>query len=469
MGDPAHLIVIGGGIGGYTAAIRAARQGLQVTLVEDCALGGTCLNVGCIPTKSLLHSSAMIRALPHHAALAGLEGQITVPPSVFTNLREEKSTAVDRLVGGVRTLLRRNKITHISGRAEFIGPKTLKISGQEEAIDGDVIVIAAGSVVAIPPIDGIDLEDVITSDEAIELTERPDRIAILGGGVIGVEFAQIFANLGTEVTIVEMADDILAAEDREAAALLAKLLNAQGVTIRTGARVNAIAKEKGGVTLSLDGGAEGIEVDKVLVATGRKPNIEGLGLDVAGIETRAGAIAVDDFLRTNVTNVYAVGDITGGPLLAHRAGAQAECAIGHYLGHKVPPMSALAMPRAVYTQPELACVGLTEEEARAQGEIKVGRFPFAGNGRALVLGETSGFVKVIAAASDEQIIGIVMVGPEASNLLGEATLAVQMELTLTALMYTVHAHPTLTEALLEAAHDAHDCGAIHQPPKGKAT
>jgi|TARA_B110000211_G_C14074581_1_gene551468 dihydrolipoamide dehydrogenase len=469
MTNPKHLIVVGGGVGGYTAAIRAARHGLQVTLVEGGELGGTCLNVGCIPTKSLLHNSAAIRGLPYTSALAARKNNVENSRNVLANLIREKSKSVEKLVSGVQMLLRRNKITHVSGKAVFTGPKTLKIVGTDKTIAGDVIVIATGSVVTLPPISKIDIKEVITSDDAINLVELPDSIAIMGGGAIGVEFAQIFANLGAEVTLLEMADRILSDEDPEATNLIAKTLSAQGVTIRTGVKVSRISKVKGGVILDLEGCDNNIKADKVLLATGRKPNIEGLGLAAAGIEMHEGAIKVDDHLRTNVSGVYAVGDVTGGPLLAHRAAAQAECAVGHYLGHNVPPMSTLAMPRAVYTQPELASVGLTEEQAQAQGDIKVGRFPFSANGRAVVIGKPSGFVKIIADARHEQILGIVMVGPDASNLLGEATIAVQMELTLSVLMYTIHAHPTLSEALVEAAHDAHDGGAIHQPPTLQAS
>lgn len=468
MKDTRHIVVVGGGIGGYTAAIRAARHDFKVTLIEDKDIGGTCLNVGCIPTKSLLHNSAMIRALPHHLGLAAQDSSIEVPPSAFANLTQQKSATVERLVGGVQMLLRRNKIEHIQGRAEFTGPRSLRIVGADKTIKADIVVIATGSIVAIPPIPGTDIPSVIISDDAIALAERPSRLAILGGGVIGVEFAQIFANLGTEVTIVEIADRILPEEDREAADLMAKLLTARGVTIRTGVKAIKIDKHKNGAALVLEGG-DRIEADKVLLATGRIPNTARLGLEKAGIRSDRGAIIVDDRMRTNVAGVYAVGDATGGPLLAHRAAAQAEGALADCLGHSVPPMSALAMPRAIYTQPEMASVGLTEEQAKAQGNIKVGRFPFAANGKALIGGEAEGFVKVIADARHEQILGIIMVGPDVTSLLGEATLAVQMELNLPALMYTIHAHPTLSEALVEAAHDAYDGGAIHQPPARKAS
>ncbi|MBO6720075.1 MAG: dihydrolipoyl dehydrogenase [Rhizobiaceae bacterium] len=468
-GDPRHMIVIGGGVGGYTAAIRGARHGMKVTLVEDNALGGTCLNVGCIPTKSLLHNSRMIRELPHHLELVGSEAFVELKQDVFGNLGVEKSAAVDRLVQGVETLIKRNRITHVQDRAVLSSANAVRLEKAGREISGDIVVLATGSVPAIPKVKGIDCEGVVTSDAAIDLKECPKQLAIMGGGVIGVEFAQIFANLGTEVTIIEIADTILTEEDPEAAAVLAKVLEGEGVSMRTGTRVDEIKAVKSRLQLNLKGAAgdDRIEADMILVATGRKPNIDGVGLEAASVDTRHGAIVVDERMRTSAPGVYAVGDATGGPLLAHRATAQAECALADILGTPAPAMSALAMPRAVYTHPEIASVGLSEAEARSRGPVKVGRSPFSANGKALVDGHAEGFVKIVADAEYEQILGITMVGPDVSNLLGEATLAVQMELTLSALMFTVHAHPTLSEALAEAAHDAHDGGAIHMPPARK--
>ncbi len=461
-----HLVVIGGGIGGYTAAIRGARHGLAVTLVEAGQLGGICLNVGCIPTKSLLHNSAMVHDLPKHLALAGHDRPPAPAPDSLVRLAGEKSAAVERLVRGVHTLVKRNAITLLDDRASFSGERSLRLASDGRELQADFVVIATGSVPVVPAVEGLAGAHVLTSDQAISLTERPERLAIVGGGVIVVEFAQIFANLGTRVTILETADRILAGEDREAVDVLATCLAAQGVTIRTGTRLRSVAPRQGLVELSIEGGTgpSALAVDRILVAAGRRPNVDALGLAAAGIATKQGAVAVDDRMRTGVRGVYAVGDVTGGPLLAHRAAAQAECALADILGLEAPAFSTLAMPRAVYTRPEIASVGLTEAEASAMGEVKVGRFPFSANGKALVGGHAEGFVKIVADARHDQVLGVTMVGPDVSNLLGEATLAVQMEMTLSALIHTVHAHPTLSEALAEAAHDARDGGAIHLPP-----
>jgi dihydrolipoamide dehydrogenase len=465
-----RLVVIGGGIGGYTAAIRGARHGLDVTLIEAGELGGTCLNVGCIPTKSLLHNSIMVHDLFHHLALAGQDGQAAPAAHVLGRLAAEKSSAVERLVRGVRTLVARNAITLLNDTASFTAERRLRLASDGRELEADFVVIATGSIPVVPAIEGLAGPHCLTSDEAVALKERPARLVIVGGGVIGVEFAQIFANLGTQVTILEVADRILAGEDREAVDVLAKSLSTQGVAIRTGTRLRSAVAGNGLVELAIedDTGRSVLTVDSILVAVGRRPNVDSLGLASAGIATEHGAIAVDDRMRTGIPGVYAVGDVTGGPLLAHRAAAQAECALADILGLEAPAFSALAMPRAVYTRPEIASVGLTEAEASAMGEVKVGRFPFSANGKALVGGHAEGFVKIVADARHDQILGVTMVGPDVSNLLGEATLAVQMEMTLSALIHTVHAHPTLSEALVEAAHDARDAGAIHLPPARRA-
>lgn len=460
---PRQLLVIGGGIGGYTAAIRGARLGMRVCLVEQGALGGTCLNVGCIPTKSLLHHSAQLRDM------AQLGGHGVDPAAIrprMALLAQEKSAAVKRLVGGVETMIRRNQVERVKDRASFVGHKTVRLAGSGETLSADIVVVATGSIPSIPRIEGIGLPGVITSDEAVALEQLPESIAILGGGVIGVEFAQIFANLGVAVTIFEMADAILGGEDREAVDVLAGVLSSQGVVIRTGARVRSISRRGEGLCVAAEdkNGSCVVDAGLVLVATGRRPNIGELGLENACVEIRDGAIAVDEWQRTSAEGVYAVGDVCGGPLLAHKAGAEAESAMANATGRWSAPVRSLAMPSAVYTQPELASVGLSEAQARQRGQVKVGRFPFAANGKAIAGGHFEGFVKIVADAEYEQILGITIVGPEASNLLGEATLAVQMEMTLPALMGTIHAHPTLCEALVEAAHDAHDGGAIHLPP-----
>ena len=458
------LVVIGGGVGGYTAAIRAAREGLDVTLVESGELGGTCLNVGCIPTKSLLHQAQVFRE-------AGTLGHFGVDPAGLSvamgAVMGKKEDAVKKLVQGVNTLVRRNRITLVKGTGEFAAAKTIRIRETGALLEADVVIIASGSEPVMPPIPGVDLEGVVTSDGALAITVLPKRVLIVGGGVIGVEFAQIFNDFRVEVTVVEKLERLVAEEDVETAAVLQGCLARHGVDIVTGGTVQAIKRVDGqlAVRFSTPTGARDVGVDMVLIAVGRKPRLKELALEQAGIAVHAGAIVTDDRCRTNVAQVYAVGDVRGGPLLAHKAAAEAECAVADIAGHPWS-MAARVIPRAVYTTPEIAAVGLTEEEARrAHPKLKVGRFPFSASGKAITGGQVEGFVKVLADGETDQVVGITMVGPDVTNLLGEATLAVQMELSLPALMETIHAHPTLTEALMEAAHDAYDGGAIHLPPK----
>ena len=463
-GTRKKLVVIGGGVGGYTAAIRAARDGLDVTLVERGELGGTCLNAGCIPTKSLLHQAQVFRQ-------AGTLGHFGIDAARLTLaigvVMGKKNEAVAKLVGGVNTLVRRNRIRLVKGTAEFTGPRTLRIRETGAALVADVVVIASGSEPVLPPIPGVDLEGVVTSDGALAISVLPRQVLIVGGGVIGVEFAQIFSDFRVQVTVVEKLERLVAEEDAETTAVLQRCLVRNGVDIVTGGTVQAI-RRKGAqlaVGFSTAAGAREVTVDMVLVAVGRKPRLGELALDKAGIRVQGGAIQTDDRCRTNVAQVYAVGDVRGGLLLAHKAAAEAECAIADITGHPTT-MTGRAIPRAVYTTPEIAAVGLTEAEARSTyPKLKVGRFPFSASGKAISTGHVEGFVKIVADGATDQVVGISMVGPDVTNLLGEATLAVQMELTLPALMETVHAHPTLTEALMEAAHDAYDGGAIHLPPK----
>lgn len=464
MDKKRHLLVIGGGVGGYTAAIRAARHSFDVTLVESGDLGGTCLNVGCIPTKSLLHQAHVFRQ-------AELLSHFGVDPDRLQPAIEKvmgiKDQAVAQLVQGVRALVRKNQITLIQGTGEFVGARSVRIRETGAVLNPDLVVIASGSQAVLPPIPGHDLEGVITSDCAVALKTLPNSVLIVGGGVIGAEFAQIFSDFRVKVTVVEKLERLLTEEDSDVAAVLHGSLLRRGVDIVTGATVRQIkrADKQLLVEFSTSAGTREVGVDLVLMAVGRKPRLEALALAKAGIEVRAGAIQTDDRCRTNVAGVYAVGDARGGLLLAHKAGAEAECAVADMAGHGWS-MTGRVIPRAVYTSPEIAAVGLTETEAHAAyPALKVGKFPFSASGKAVTGGHTEGFVKVMADGQTDQVVGIAMVGTDVTNLLGEATLAVQMELTLSALMQTIHPHPTLTEALMEAAHDAYDGSAIHLMPK----
>lgn len=462
--NPPDLLVIGGGVGGYTAAIRAAREGMSVTLIEGAELGGTCLNLGCIPTKSLLHQAHLYREAATWRAFGLEPGMLRLD---FRAVAARKDQVVDQLTKGVQTLVRKNRIELIQGMAEFVDARTVRVRESGALVHAQRVLIATGSQPVLPPIPGMGLPGVVTSDGALAMTGLPGSVLIIGGGVIGVEFAQIFSDFGSQVTVVEQLGGLLLQEDEEIVQVLHKRLVDGGVTLHLQTRVTDI-REAGGqleVSLSGAGGLRTLAVDTVLVAVGRRPCVQGLGLERIGVRLDQAAIATDEFCRSSLPHVYAVGDVRGGPLLAQKAAADAECAVAHMLGHARSTVASV-IPRAVYTWPEIASVGMTEAEARStHAEVKVGRFPFSANGKALTMGQGQGLVKLVADAATDQILGIAMVGPDVTSLLGEATLAVQMELTLPALMQTVHAHPTLTEALMEAAHDAFDGGAIHLPPR----
>lgn len=458
------LIVIGGGVGGYTAAIRAAREGMNVTLIESTALGGTCLNVGCIPTKSLLHQAHVYRDVQGMAQFGLKPGMMTLD---FKAVAAKKDQVVDQLVKGVQTLVRKNRIELITGTGEFVDANTVRVRETGALLKAPRMVIATGSQPAMPPIKGIDLPGVINSNGALAITSLPASVLIIGGGVIGVEFAQIFSDFGSRVTVVERLGGLLLQEDPEIVQVLHKRLVDGGVAVHADTQVTGIRQAGTQLEVRTTNAASSktYSADTVLVAVGRTPRVNNIGLEKIGIRVDCAAIAIDEFCRTSLPHIYAVGDVCGGTLLAHKAGADAECAVAHMLGHG-RSNAATVIPRAVYTSPEIASVGMTEAEANsACAHIKVGRFPFSANGKALTMGQGQGMVKVIADAATDQILGIAMVGPDVTNLLGEAMLAIQMELTLAALMETVHAHPTLTEALMEAAHDAFDGGAIHIPPR----
>ena len=459
-----QLVVIGGGIGGYTAAIRAARSGLAVTLIEKEMLGGTCLNTGCIPTKSLLHQSHQFRNLANFAHFGVNEKAMNVD---FSTVIRKKNEAVQKLVRGVASLVKLNKIKLIKGSAEFVDSNTLRVTENGELLKPDFIVIATGSETIIPPIPGVDSDGVVSSHGALAMTTLPRRVLIIGGGVIGVEFAQIFSDFRSEVTIIEKMHTLVSEEDIDVTEVLQKKLALQGIEIATSSEVVGISRVDGSIKVlySSKSGDRELIVDTVLVAVGRRPRFKDLALERAGIDVNLGSVVTDEYCRTNVSHVYAVGDVRGGLLLAHKAAAEAECSVAHILGHSWS-MATRVVPRAVYTSPEIAAVGLNEKQARSQyPNLKIGKFPFSASGKAITDEDVGGFVKILADGNTDQVVGISMIGVDATNLLGEATLAVQMELTLPALMETIHAHPTRTEALMEAAHDAYDGAAIHLPPR----
>jgi dihydrolipoamide dehydrogenase len=460
MADKTRITIIGGGVGGYPAAIRAARMGAEVTLIEKDALGGTCLNWGCIPTKSLLQSAHVARTMKESDVFGirckGYEVD-------FGAVMARKNTVVAQLTRGVGALLKAKKVKVIQGTASFVDPKTVQVGETGEKIQGDKILIASGSKPGRIPIDGIDGPDVMDSNQVLSMKALPKSVVVIGGGVIGVEFAQFLIGMGTEVTIIEMLPGLVPGVDKEIATVLQKQIAAAGVKIFTGAAVKGIAHKntENTVTYTIGDKTETVTAEKVFLTVGRKPDFSLLNIDKVGIKHERGAIVVNEYMETNVPGIYAAGDVIGGIMLAHLASAEGECAVRNALGHK-EVMSYKAVPACIYTTPEVACVGLSEEQAKERGEILVGRFPFRGNGKALVLNEVEGMVKVISDKKFGEVLGVHIIGPHATDLIAEAVLGMTLEMTAEDLAGAIHPHPTVSEAIMEAAM-AISGGAIHMP------
>jgi dihydrolipoamide dehydrogenase len=454
------VIVIGGGPGGYVAAIRAAQLGQKVAVVERESLGGVCLNWGCIPTKALLRNAEVINLLGQGADYGFKIENLTVD---YAPAQKRSRQVSDRLVKGVGFLFRKNNITHVAGTGELAGPKQVKVTPSGQVLEAQNIIIATGARARSLPGMVVDGQKIITSREALELTAVPKRLVVVGAGAIGMEFAYLFRSYGAEVTVIEMLPHVLPLEDDETAAEVAKAFKRKGIVTLVNTRTEAVdvADAGGGVTVRVkdqgSGQEQAIPADVVLVAIGVAPNSEGIGLQAAGVATdKRGFIAVDEYLRTNVPGIYAIGDVTGKLLLAHVASAQGIVAAEHIAGHETRPIREadyVFMPRATYCHPQVASLGYTEAQAKEKGyEVKIGKFPFIANGKALGLNERDGFVKIIADAKYGEILGAHLVGPEVTELLPELALAHTWELTTEEIARTVHAHPTLSEALMEAAH-----------------
>lgn len=439
-----ELVIIGGGPGGYVAAIKAAQQGLKVTLIEKEDLGGTCLNRGCIPTKALLKS-----ALLYEEAESMKSYGVTVQNVEFhlDKAMKWKERVVKRLTGGVKGLLEKNGVEVIYGCAEFTGPNTLEVNGEQ--MEFDKAIIATGSAPAKPPIPGIEGENVILSRDALELNELPKSFVIIGGGVIGIELASVYRAAGSKVTIIEAMPGILPAMDKDLAEGLEKVLRKKNIKVYTGAKVTEIQKDM--VVMENNGEKEEIECDTVLVAVGRRPNIDGIGLDKAGIAYDRKGITVSEYMKTNVANIYAVGDAVPTPQLAHVASEEGLVAVENILGNK-RKMKYNAVPYCVYTNPELAAVGLTEELAQKQGiNYKVGMFPLMVNGKAMVEGVRDGFIKIIIGEKYDEVLGVHIMAPHACEMIQQACVALTLEATLDELLEVIYPHPTMGEAIFEAA------------------
>ena len=454
MADPTRIVIIGAGMGGYVAAIRAAQLGANVTLIEGAAVGGLCLNWGCIPSKSLLACAELAQKIRK----AGEFG-ITITGAVTYDLArmvERKNKIVAGLVKGVRTLLKTWNVELIEGRGALVSATTVRVvkpDGTETTLQADAIIVGTGTTAPALPNLALDGTRIISSREALDLTALPGSLLIVGGGVEGCEFASLFSALGTKVTLVEMLPRILSTEDEEVSALLAAELKKQGVTILTNARVEKAAAGADGVSTTLADGNT-VASARVLVSIGRRFNTGGLGLEEAGIQIgRRGEILVNERMETSVPGVYAIGDVTGKAMLAHVASAQGKVAVRNILGRPAT-MSYEVVPAGIFTFPEVGRVGLTEQEARQRGmEIKVGKFRPIGLGKAHASGETTGLMKIITEAKTGRIAGVHLVGSHAADLIHEAAVAMQMGATAETLAETIHAHPTMPEGLMEAAED----------------
>ena len=454
------LGIIGGGPGGYVAAIKAAQLGGKVCLIEKGEWGGTCLNRGCIPTKTLFavaNLATQIQEAPAFGVHVGSSPTIDYP-QVLTH----KTAVVEQLTGGIAQLLKANGVETRNGTATLTDKHTLivnKSDGTSEQLHAKNIIIATGSDPAEPPVFEIDEDQVLTTTGILELTELPESLLIVGGGVSGCEFASIFNALGCQVTVLELLPTILATEDVQVIRHIQLFMKRKGITIHTGTQLTEVKKSETEVTAVLESGEE-LTAEKMLVSIGRHYNTEGVGLEEIGVRTAGGQIAVDARMQTNVAGIYAVGDVASRYLLAHVASAEGKVAAQNCLGANLE-MNYQVIPWCVFTLPEIGHVGMTEKEATDEGyPVKIGRFPYAANGKALGLRETDGFVKTVSDADSGDILGVHIVGTHASTLIHEAAVAVRMGATAMDIAGTVHAHPTLAEMVMESAEAAYD-RAIH--------
>jgi len=464
---PYHLIVIGTGPGGYVCAIRAAQLGMSVAVVEKRAThGGCCLNIGCIPSKALLHASHLFEDAGHAFARMGIG--VSAPKLDLKQMMKFKDEGVEANVKGVDFLLKKNKVEAFRGNARILGPGRVEVKGEDgktQILESRAIVIATGSDVAKLPGIEIDEKRIVSSTGALELAEVPKRLLVVGAGVIGLELGSVWRRLGAEVLVVEFFDRILPGMDGEIARQFQRIQEKQGIKFRLGSKVAAVDSKGKMLKVSVEpkngGKAETLEADVVLVAIGRVPYTNGLGLVEAGVvldEKRR--VRVDEHFRTSVAGIYAIGDVIAGPMLAHKS-EEEGVAVAEILAGQAGHVNYDAIPNVIYTFPEVASVGKTEEELKADGvQYKVGKFPFTANGRAKVNKTTDGFVKILADGATDRVLGVHIIGADAGTLIGELTLGIEFGAAAEDIARTCHAHPTLSEAVKEAAL-AVDGRAIH--------
>ncbi|HEX4924510.1 MAG TPA: dihydrolipoyl dehydrogenase [Bdellovibrionales bacterium] len=453
------VCVIGAGPGGYVAAIRAGQLGLKTVIIEREYLGGVCLNVGCIPSKAMITAAHFVHRAQHDAPEMGVNiGKIDID---MKKMVDWKQSVCDRMAGGVEQLLKGNKVTIVRGEANFVSKEEIKVTGKEgtQSIRAKNFVIATGSrPIQIPGFE-FDEKLIMSSTGALAMDKLPKKVVVIGGGYIGLEIGGYLAHLGTQVTVIEATGELLSGiVDKDAVQVIARKLKKAGVEVFTEAKAKGCKKTKNGVEVAVDikGKEQVIEADRVLVTVGRKPNSDQLNLKAIGLKiSDRGFIEVNSQRRTNIPNIYAIGDIAGQPMLAHKASHEGVL-VAEVIGGKNRAYDVKTVPAVIFTDPEIASVGMTEAEARASGhaDLKVGKFPFAANGRAVSVMATEGFVKIIADGKTNVVLGVTIVGPEASNMISEAALAIEMGARLEDIALTIHPHPTLGETMMEAAEAA---------------
>jgi dihydrolipoamide dehydrogenase len=442
------VTVVGTGPGGYVAAIRCAQLGLTVAAVEDDRPGGVCLNWGCIPTKALLRNAEVVhlfeRAADFGIRLNGFEAD-------YAEAVRRSRRVADRMAKGVEFLFRKNKITLVPGRGTLKSPTRVEVAGADGShlLEARAIILATGSEPRSLPGVAIDEQRVISSNGAVRNEQRPRSLIVIGAGAVGVEFADVFSSYGTQVTLLEALPRILPLEDEEVSSQLARTLSRRGITLKAGVKVSAVKAGAESVTVETDAGR--FEAEQVLMAVGRAAKVTGLGLEAIGIQLERGFVKVSPRMETSLQGLYAIGDMAGPPLLAHKAMAEGVVAAEAIAGRTPHLIDYANVPSCTYCRPQVASIGLTEARARENGrEVTVGKFPFTANGKAVALGETEGFVKVVADAKTNEILGVHILGPEATEIIHEFAVGRTLEATLEELMHTIHAHPTLSEAALEA-------------------
>ena len=455
------VTIIGSGPGGYVAAIRAAQLGLKTAIVEkDKRLGGTCTLRGCIPTKQLLMSAHVYEQM-QHAADFGVEASGI--QLAFANVQKRKDKVVMKNSKGIEYLMKKNKITTFSGTGKLALPGKVEVTladGKKETINTKNIILATGSVVR--PIPGFETDGahVVNSDHILELKETPKSLIVMGAGAVGVEFASVYSRFGADTTIVELLPRLVPLEDEEVSKELEKSFRKRGIKSQVDTKLEKLEKTDSGVVVTgktSKGEAVRLEAEMLLVAVGRMPYTEGLGLEGTKVKVEKGFVQVDEFQQTGEKGVYAIGDVVPTPLLAHLASKEGIVAVEHIAGHKdVRPINLRLVPNCTYCDPEVASVGLTEAKAKEMGfDVKLGKFPFSASGKARILGEEEGFVKIVSEAKYDEILGVHIIGPHATELIAEACVAMQLESTADELGRTMHAHPTVSEAIMEAAEGVH--------------